>query len=180
MGGPDHDSNVSVAGASDTFARYRVPQRVAAISGSVVIKNDRGVATFEIDCGTQSTDDIIRVTELSGPGVCSIRESRLHPGEALEIATEEEITLATVVRVGLSPVRDQLSVHFAAEGDWTVEGLVADYEYWIRDQRTEIAHISRRWFRARDSYGIQVATGHNALLVLCVTICLDMLLDNGR
>jgi uncharacterized protein YxjI len=179
---PDQHSNDGITGAASDagFTRYRLPQNVAAIPGAIVIKSDRGVAAFEIDGGVQATDDVIRVRDLTGVGACLIRGGTMRAGDAIEIVDQDAARLATIARVELSPVRDQFSVRVGSETAWTVEGLVADYEYWIRERRDDIAQVSRRWFRARDSYGVQVAAGHDDLLVLTVAVCLDLFMHAGR
>jgi uncharacterized protein YxjI len=179
MDAPDQHSNDGNPGA-DGFTRYRVPQNVAAIPGAVVIKNDRGEAVFEIDGDAQATDDVIRVRDLAGADVCLIRASALRTDDAIEIVGPDAKPLATIARVGLSAVRDQFSVLIGSESVWTVEGLVAEYEYWIRDENGEVAQVSRRWFRARDSYGVQVSAGHKDELVLTVAVGLDLLIRAGR
>ena len=33
--------------------------------------------------------------------------------------------------------------------------------------------VSKKWFRVRDSYGIEVAAGQNDVMLLCIAICID-------
>jgi uncharacterized protein YxjI len=163
-------------GADAAFARYRLPKNVAALQGAILVRNDCGETAFEIDSGAGPTTDVVRVRALTGPGVCLIRGSALRAGDTIEIVDPDAMTLATITRVELSPVRDRFLVQVGPETTWIVEGLVPDYEYWIRSGQGEIAQVSRRWFRARNSYGIQVQPGQNDLLLLTVAVCLDLLL----
>ena len=177
MDAPEQQSSDAING---DFTRYRAPQNVAAISGAVVIKDDRGIAAFEIDGGAQATDDVIQVRDLAGTDFCLIRGSALLLGDSIEIVGMDGAIRAVITRVELSAVRERFSVQVGPETTWTVEGLVAEYEYRIRDRTGEIAEVSRRWFRARDSYGIEVAAGQRNLLVLSVAVCLDLLMHSGR
>ena len=36
-----------------------------------------------------------------------------------------------------------------------------------------MAEVSKRWFRVRDAYGIEVAPGQDDALILAVAICID-------
>jgi uncharacterized protein YxjI len=36
-----------------------------------------------------------------------------------------------------------------------------------------VAEVSKRWLRARDTYGIEVAPGENDALILAVAVCID-------
>ena len=37
----------------------------------------------------------------------------------------------------------------------------------------KIAEVSKKWFRVRDTYGVEIAPGENAVLVLAVTVAVD-------
>lgn len=166
-------------GGDAAVARYRLPKNAAALQSAVLIRNDCGTTTFEIDGGSGLTDDVVRVCDLTGPRACFIRGSALSHGDAVEIVDPEAVTLATITRLELSPVRDRFLVLVGSDTTWILEGLVPDYEYRIRDDQGEIARVSHRWFRARDSYGIQVESGQDDLLLLTVAVCLDLLLRVG-
>jgi uncharacterized protein YxjI len=36
-----------------------------------------------------------------------------------------------------------------------------------------VAEVSKRWFRIRDTYGIEVVPGEDDALILAVTVCID-------
>jgi len=36
-----------------------------------------------------------------------------------------------------------------------------------------VAEVSKRWFRVRDTYGIEVAPAQDDALILAVTVCID-------
>ena len=38
-----------------------------------------------------------------------------------------------------------------------------------------MASVSKRWFRVRDSYGVEVAPSENDVLVLAVTVAIDQM-----
>jgi uncharacterized protein YxjI len=35
--------------------------------------------------------------------------------------------------------------------------------------------VSKRWFRIRDTYGIEIAPGQEEALLLAVTVCIDQM-----
>jgi uncharacterized protein YxjI len=170
-------------GADDeqtNFERYRAPQNVAALQGRILVRNDRGRAAFAIDCGMQLIADVVRVRTLAGDAACMIQGSALLSGASVAIVDPDQNMLAAIERVELSPVRDCFAVHRGADASWRVSGRVTDYEYQLWEHDLEIAAISRRWFRARDSFGVQVAAGQPDLLVVTVAVCLDLMLHAGR
>jgi hypothetical protein len=47
------------------------------------------------------------------------------------------------------------------------------HEYEIERNGHKVAEISKRWFRVRDTHGIEVAPGENDGLILAATVCID-------
>ena len=37
----------------------------------------------------------------------------------------------------------------------------------------KVAEISKRWFRIRDTYGIEIVPDENDALILAATVCID-------
>jgi uncharacterized protein YxjI len=42
-----------------------------------------------------------------------------------------------------------------------------------------VARVSKRWFRVRETYGVEIAPGEDNALLLAVTVCIDALSDRG-
>ncbi|HEY5878617.1 MAG TPA: hypothetical protein VIU11_06895 [Nakamurella sp.] len=53
-----------------------------------------------------------------------------------------------------------------------------DHEYEIEQDGDTVATISKKWFRVRDSYGIEIAPGHNDALLIAITVCVDEMSDD--
>jgi uncharacterized protein YxjI len=52
---------------------------------------------------------------------------------------------------------------------------VVDHEYEIERDGDTVATISKKWFRVRDSYGVDMAAGEDAPLILAITVAIDSL-----
>ena len=44
----------------------------------------------------------------------------------------------------------------------TAQGNIVDHEFEIEADGTKVAEVSKKWFRVRDTYGVEVAPGQNA------------------
>ena len=62
-----------------------------------------------------------------------------------------------------------------AGADLSAHGNVVDHEYEIERDGATVATVSKKWFRVRDSYGVEVAPGEDAGLMLAITVCMDEL-----
>jgi uncharacterized protein YxjI len=75
----------------------------------------------------------------------------------------------------ISPLRERFSIDLAAGGDLSAQGNIVDHEFEIEAGGTKVAEVSKKWFRVRDSYGVEVAPGQNAALILAITVCIDQM-----
>ena len=58
------------------------------------------------------------------------------------------------------------------------KGNVLDHEYEIERDGDTVATVSKKWFRVRDTYGVAVAAGEDAPLILAITV--DRLAHHSR
>jgi uncharacterized protein YxjI len=84
-------------------------------------------------------------------------------------------TVATVRKALVSPLRDRFSIDVEGGDDMDAKGNIVDHEYKIERGGDEVAEISKRWFRVRDTYGIEIAEGQDEALILAVTVCIDQM-----
>ena len=59
--------------------------------------------------------------------------------------------------------------------DLKVHGNIVDHEYEIERDGDTIARVSKKWFRVRDTYGVDVRAVADAALALSVTVAVDAL-----
>jgi uncharacterized protein YxjI len=149
--------------------RYRLPQNVVARTDSVLIVNDRGETAFLIDIER----DQVRISDLAGRLHCQFSGRALHMGSTVHFDDPNGTTRAVLRRSELSPVRNGFTIE-TERGNWIVEGQVAAYEYWMHSAEGGIAEVSCRWFRVRNTYGVQVSPQQPCALVLAAAVCLDI------
>ena len=84
-------------------------------------------------------------------------------------------TQAMVKKALISPVRDRWTVKIGNGPDLDVKGNILDHEYHIGEGRDKVAEVSKKWFRVRDTYGVEIEPGQNEILILAVTVCVDQM-----
>ena len=57
------------------------------------------------------------------------------------------------------------------------KGDFVDHEYEVERDGKTVATVSKRWFRVRDTYGVEIAPGEDAGLILAITVCVDAMSD---
>jgi len=77
------------------------------------------------------------------------------------------------VKKRLIGIRDRYSVDFDEGDDYTAKGNFIDHEYEIERDGEKVAEVSKKWFRVRDTYGVEILGDQDVALVLAVTVCID-------
>ena len=62
--------------------------------------------------------------------------------------------------------------------DLDVQGNIPDHEYEIKTGRRKVAQVSKKWFRVRDTYGVEVARDQADMLILAITVALDQMVHS--
>jgi uncharacterized protein YxjI len=83
--------------------------------------------------------------------------------------------VASVKKALVSPLRDRFSIDVEDGEDMEAKGNIVDHEYKIERDGDQVAEVSRRWFRVRDTYGVEIEPGQDDALVLTLVICIDQM-----
>ena len=152
--------------------RYRMREKVFAIGDDFWIDTDDDRHAFKINGKALRLRSTFELESPSGETLLKIQEKKLHIRDTMELERDGE-TVATVRKALISPLRERFTIDLAGGGELTAKGNIVDHEYEIERDGSKVAEISKRWFRVRDCYGIEVAPGENDGLVLAVAVCID-------
>ena len=89
-------------------------------------------------------------------------------------------TAATVKKALFTPLRERYEVELRSGGSWDIQGNIVDHEYEIKGPDGVVARVGKKWFRVRDTYGVEVAPGQDDALVLAVAIVVDQVSHPAR
>jgi len=93
----------------------------------------------------------------------------------MEVEDANGKRVAMVKKALISPIRDRFIVKIKDGPDLDVKGNILDHEYTIGEGRDKVAQVSKKWFRIRDTYGVQVDPGQDDIVILAVTVCIDQM-----
>jgi len=156
----------------DGPVRYQMREKMFAIGDDAWIEDSNGDRAYKADGKALRMRSTFVLEDANGNEVASIQEKMLHIKDTMEIERGGR-TIATVKKALISPLRDRFDVKVDGGADWEVQGNLVDHEYKITSGRDEIAEVSKKWFRVRDTYGIEVTPGQDVGLVLAVAVALD-------
>jgi uncharacterized protein YxjI len=159
--------------------RYQMRQRVISIGDDYVIENDRGEHVFKVDGKALRVRKTLLFEDMHGRELCKIQERMLRVKDSMEIEDPDGRRIAMVQKAMITPVRERWVVKVDGP-DLHVQGNIVDHEYTIERDGDRVAEISKRWFRVRDTYGVEVAPGENDVLILATTAVIDEMAHPDR
>jgi uncharacterized protein YxjI len=160
--------------------RYQMRQRMFAIGDDYMIENDRGEQVFRLDGKALRIRKTILFEDMDGRELCKIQERMLRVRDSMEIEGPEGARIAVVHKAMITPFRERWVVDLQDRPDLRVQGNIVDHEYTIERDGVTVAEVSKRWFRVRDTYGVEVAPGENDVVVLAVTAVIDTMAHRDR
>jgi uncharacterized protein YxjI len=160
--------------------RYQMHQRMLSIGDDYVIENDRGERAFKLDSKALRVHKTIMFEDMAGHELCKIQERMLRVKDSMEIEDPGGHRLALVQKAMIAPLRERWTVKMDDGPDLRVQGNIVDHEYTIERDGQQVAEVSKRWFRARDTYGVETAQGENDVLLLATTAVIDTMAHPDR
>ena len=155
--------------------RYKMREKLVSIGNDFWIEDEDGDQIFKVDGKAMRVRDTLEIEDRQGNLLCKTQERKLHIKETMEIEGPDGHNLATIKKAIISPVRDHFSVEVAEGPDLKIKGNILDHEYKIEAGRDPVAQVSKKWFRVRDTYGVEIDPGQNDVLILAITAALDIM-----
>ena len=154
--------------------KYRMREKLLSIGEDSWVENDSGERVFKVNGKALRIRDTLVLESPGGDELFSIQKKLLHIRDTMEIERGGH-TVATVKKALITPLRDRFAIAVHDGQDMEAKGNVVNHEYKIERDGTREAEVSKRWFRVRDTYGIEIAPGQDDALIIAVTVCIDQM-----
>jgi uncharacterized protein YxjI len=164
--------------SGDEGTKYRMREKLFAIGDDYWIEDDEGERVFKVNGKAMRIRDTFVIEDPSGTELFKVQEKKLSVRDKMQIERDGQ-TVATVKKALVSPLRDRFSIDVEDGEDMEAKGNIVDHEYKIERGGDRVAEVSKKWFRLRDTYGIEIAPGQEDALILAVTVCIDQMTTRG-
>jgi uncharacterized protein YxjI len=152
--------------------RYRMREKLFAIGDDFWIETEDAYRAYKVNGKALRVRATFVIESPSGEELLKIQKKMLHVRDTMKIERDGE-TVATVKKALITPLRDRFAIDVEHGDELSAKGNIVDHEYEIERDGHKVAEVSKRWFRVRDTYGIEVAPGENDALILAATVCID-------
>jgi uncharacterized protein YxjI len=150
--------------------KFQMREKIMAIGDDFWIEDDDGHKVYKVNGKALRMRDTFILEDASGHEVSKIQEKKLSVRDKMTI--ERGSTKATVHK-RLVGIRDHYVIEVDGDEDIKAHGNIVDHEYEIERAGDTVATVSKKWFRVRESYGVQMAEGQDVPLILAITVCVD-------
>jgi uncharacterized protein YxjI len=150
--------------------RFQMRERLLTIGDDYWIEDEAGRRAFKVDGKAVRVRDTFVLRDASGQEAAKIQERRLRVRDSMEI--ERDGGRATVHKA-LVGLRDRFTIDVDGGSDMSAHGNLVDHEYEIERDGDTVATVSKKWFRVRETYGVEIGPGEDDALILAVTVCID-------
>jgi uncharacterized protein YxjI len=154
-------------------ARFQLKEKLWSIGDDSWILDADGERLYKVNGKALRIRRTLVVESRSGRELYKIQERKLHIKDTMVVEAPDGTVVATVKEKLISPIRHRMQAELADGSELEVTGNVLDHEYEITDGKQDVAHITKKWIRVRDTYGIEILPGHDEALILAIAVCLD-------
>ena len=152
--------------------RYQMREKLFAIGDDYWIDDGAGEHAFKVNGKALRVRDTFVLEGPSGEELFKVQEKKLRVRDTMDIERGGE-RVASVKKAMITPLRERFSIQLEGGGELNAKGNIVDHEYEIERDGATVAQISKRWFRVRETYGIEIAPGEDEALILAVAACID-------
>jgi uncharacterized protein YxjI len=153
--------------------RYILKQKLFSFGDDFRIKDESGNELYFVDGKVFILRRKLLFKDMQGQELGMIQQKLLAWGPTYEIYRSGQ--LAAVVKKSIFTLfRCHFTVDVPGPDDLEAQGSFLDCEYTFKRGSRLVATVSKKWFSWTDTYGVEVETGEDDLLILASAVVIDL------
>jgi len=141
---------------AESIQRYKMHEKLISIGDDYWIENEAGERSFYVDGKALRLRDTLIIKDVQGNELYKLKEKLLRARDTMDILDAKDETVATIKKALIAPLRDRWKVEVVNGPEMDIQGNILDHEYKIDAGREKVAEVSKKWFRIRDTYGVEI------------------------
>ncbi len=159
--------------------RYVIRERFFHLGEDSDIADEQGRPVYHVDGKVLTLHNTLIVRDLSGAEVARVerRLIALRPTYHISRSGAEGADLRKKL---FSPFVDRFTIDVPGPDDLEMTGSILEHDYSIKRGDRLVATVSKRWISLTETYGVEIASGEDDLLILASVLALDLAEDRER
>lgn len=150
--------------------RYQMREKLLAIGDDYWIENSDGDKVYKVNGKALRFRDTFILEDRGGTELAKIQERKLSVRDKMHI---ECGPISATVHKAMLGIRDRYTIDPDNGENLHAHGNFLSHEYEIERDGDTIATISKKWFRIRDTFGVQIGAAEDPAFILAITVCVD-------
>ena len=150
--------------------KFQMREKIMAIGDDFWIEDENGNKVYKVNGKAARLRQTFILEDTHGNELSKIQDKKLTVRDKMTI---ERASTNAVVHKRLIGIRDHYIIDIDGGDNLKAHGNIVDHEYEIERDGDTVATVSKKWFRIRESYGVQIAEDQDVPLILAITVCVD-------
>lgn len=153
--------------------RFIMREKKFAFGDDFHIQDEYSRDAFFVDGKAFSIGKQLSFQDMAGNELAFIKQKLIALRPTYEISRNGEV-VAKINKALFSPLRDRFTIDVPGPDDLEARGNIWEHEYEFTRGGRPVARVSKSWFSFRDTYGIDIADGEDAILILAAAVVIDL------
>ncbi len=158
--------------------KFQMRERMFSIGEDFWIEDESGDRAFLVDGKALRLRQTFELKDPGGEVLAVIRKKTISIRDTMVVERDGD-TVAKVHKKLISPFRHKMMIELSDGQEWTASGDLIEKNYVIESDQGAVAQTSRKWFRIRDTYGIEIEHP-DVPLVISVAVAVEELAEADR
>ncbi len=158
--------------------KFQMRERMFSIGEDFWIEDETGQRAFLVDGKALRVRQTFELKDAQGEVLAVIKKKMISIRDTMIVERNGD-TIAKVHKKLFSPIHHKMIIELDGGEEWTATGDIIEKNYEIESDQGTVAETSRKWFRIRDTYGVEV-NHPDVPLVLAITVAVDELAADDR
>jgi uncharacterized protein YxjI len=158
--------------------KFMMRERMFAIGEDYWIEDETGQRAFLVDGKALRLRQTFELKDAGGEVLTVIKKKMISVRDTMVVERDGD-AVAKVRKKLISPLRHRMTIELADGQEWTATGDIIEKNYEIESEQGVVARTSRKWFRIRESYGIEI-DHPDVPLVIAIAVAVDELAEEAR
>jgi uncharacterized protein YxjI len=158
--------------------KFMMRERMFAIGEDYWIEDETGQRAFLVDGKALRLRQTFELKDAGGEVLTVIKKKMISVRDTMVVERDGD-AVAKVRKKLISPLRHRMTIELADGQEWTATGDIIEKNYEIESEQGVVARTSRKWFRIRESYGIEI-DHPDVPLVISVAVAVEELAERDK